>query len=98
MCLYINDMHTINYNIPSKKEFEQFASSPGDIIGDVIGDVIDDGGYINFITGSASIPSTPFFPNTAKVYFSVSLTGIVMGNSVELSYSFTVRYGSLYLL
>ena len=68
----------------------------GDVIGDG-GDVIDDG-YINFITGSASIPSTPFFPNTAKVYFSVSLTGIVMGNSVDLSYSFTVRYGSLYLL
>ena len=69
----------------------------GDVIGDG-GDVIGNGGYINFITGSASIPSTPFFPNTAKVYFSVSLTGIVMGNSVELSYSSTVRYGSLYLL
>ena len=69
----------------------------GDVIGDG-GDVIGNGGYINFITGSASIPSTPFFPNTVKVYFSVSLTGIVMGNSVELSYSFTVRYGSLYLL
>ena len=59
------------------------------------------GGYIsffNFITGFESIPSILFFPNTAKVYLSVLSTDIVTGNSVDLSYSSTVRYGSLYSL
>ena len=92
------------YCHPQCLECSHKYDSPVHVLGDgsdgiVVGsDVIGDGRYINFITGSASILSTVFFPNTAKVYFSESLTGRVMGNSVDLSYSFTVRYGSLYLL
>ena len=52
----------------------------------------------HFITGSASISSTLFFPNTANVYFSGLSTDIVTGNSVDLLYFFSVRRVSLYSL
>lgn len=62
--------------------------------------LVSDGGYVirvlffNTITGSLSM-LTSFFPKTAKVYVSGSVTYRVSGNIVD---SFTFRYELLYFL